>query len=266
MTKTRKIVISILAVGVSAIIINTNHQYSQKINQGDSFVASGKYDEASTAYAQALKLKANNEVETKLNKTLILKSSTDDFKDGMSDFNAKDYNLALTSFKSVIREDSENYRTAVDKIKQCIKLEDDSQIKLAKEYASSKEYKTAIQCVNTALSIDASNQQLIDLKNKYTNEKADAEANAVAEANAKAKADDIAKAKADAVVKANADAKARTKGVKIGMTTDECINSIWGKPNSIHRTTTANGTSEQWVYGNTSYLYFDNGILTNIQN
>jgi len=73
---------------------------------------------------------------------------------------------------------------------------------------------------------------------------------------------------ADATAKANEDAKARTEGVKIGMTTDECINSTWGRPDSINRTTTADGVSEQWVYGDTAMnlLYFDNGILTNIQN
>jgi hypothetical protein len=38
----------------------------------------------------------------------------------------------------------------------------------------------------------------------------------------------------------------------------------WGPPNHVNRTITANGISEQWVYGG-GYLYFSNGILTAMQ-
>lgn len=56
------------------------------------------------------------------------------------------------------------------------------------------------------------------------------------------------------------------KKVKIGMTQDMCIAS-WGEPDSINKTITSNGASEQWVYeGIGEYLYFTNGILTAIQN
>ena len=64
--------------------------------------------------------------------------------------------------------------------------------------------------------------------------------------------------------KAEAAWKARG-GVKIGMTTAQVLKSNWGKPNNINRTTTRNGTHEQWVYGGHNNLYFDNGILTAIQ-
>ena len=40
----------------------------------------------------------------------------------------------------------------------------------------------------------------------------------------------------------------------------------WGEPGKINKTTNAFGRSEQWVYGSGSYLYFDNGKLTTIQN
>lgn len=55
-------------------------------------------------------------------------------------------------------------------------------------------------------------------------------------------------------------------GAYIGMTPQQVINDTnWGKPKSINRTTTAAGTSEQWVYGIGTYLYFDNDRLTSIQ-
>jgi hypothetical protein len=52
--------------------------------------------------------------------------------------------------------------------------------------------------------------------------------------------------------------------VKIGWTKSMCIAS-WGKPYDINRTTTTYGTNEQYVYSLKKYLYFENGILTAIQ-
>ena len=51
----------------------------------------------------------------------------------------------------------------------------------------------------------------------------------------------------------------------VGMTAEEVRNSTWGKPEDINRTTTAYGVHEQWVYSNNRYIYFDNGIVTTIQ-
>lgn len=56
---------------------------------------------------------------------------------------------------------------------------------------------------------------------------------------------------------------------KIGMTKDQVRNDTsLGDPDSINRTTTADGVSEQWVYEkytSATYLYFVNGILQVIQ-
>jgi hypothetical protein len=53
--------------------------------------------------------------------------------------------------------------------------------------------------------------------------------------------------------------------VKIGFTAEMCVES-WGEPNDINKTTGSYGVHEQWIYGDGSYLYFENGILTAIQN
>lgn len=55
-------------------------------------------------------------------------------------------------------------------------------------------------------------------------------------------------------------------GVRLGMTADEVKCSGWGKPESVNRTTTRHGVHEQWVYGGRNYLYFEDGVLTSIQN
>lgn len=55
--------------------------------------------------------------------------------------------------------------------------------------------------------------------------------------------------------------------ISIGMTKD-MVRASWGDPDDINRTTRANYTREQWIYGRTSnrkFIYFENDILTTIQ-
>ena len=64
--------------------------------------------------------------------------------------------------------------------------------------------------------------------------------------------------------------KKKSEGVRLGMTEQDVLDSSWGKPDEINRTTYTFGVHEQWVYRgayyNNSYLYFEDGILTTIQN
>lgn len=52
---------------------------------------------------------------------------------------------------------------------------------------------------------------------------------------------------------------------EIGMTSEEVLNSTWGRPKDINRTRTEYGTHEQWVYNIGKYIYLDDGIVTTIQ-
>ena len=55
--------------------------------------------------------------------------------------------------------------------------------------------------------------------------------------------------------------------VKIGMT-KEMVKLSKGEPSDINRTRNEYGTSEQWVYGslgNRYYIYFEDGVVTSIQ-
>ena len=51
----------------------------------------------------------------------------------------------------------------------------------------------------------------------------------------------------------------------ISMTKDEVLNSTWGEPEKINKTNTRYGTREQWCYSQNKYIYFENGIVTSIQ-
>lgn len=57
----------------------------------------------------------------------------------------------------------------------------------------------------------------------------------------------------------------KMKKPSIGMTKDEVINSTWGKPEDINKTTTRYGTTEQWCYSGYKYIYFEDGKVTSIQ-
>lgn len=58
----------------------------------------------------------------------------------------------------------------------------------------------------------------------------------------------------------------RKQGVRVGMSKDDVLASSWGRPETVNRTTTAQGTREQWVYGGRNYLYFEGDRLVSIQN
>ena len=55
--------------------------------------------------------------------------------------------------------------------------------------------------------------------------------------------------------------------VRIGWSKQMC-REAWGEPDDIKKTIGSWGTHEQWVYGDIycDYLYFENGVLTSIQN
>ena len=61
-------------------------------------------------------------------------------------------------------------------------------------------------------------------------------------------------------------ALAKKPDARIGMTSKQVRNNTnWGEPLSIRTTITKYGKQEQWIYEGYQYLYFENGVLTTIQ-
>lgn len=88
--------------------------------------------------------------------------------------------------------------------------------------------------------------------------------------DAKKRADDVeakAEAKRQKVAAAERKAYAKSRGVNLGASKQEVLDSAWGKPSYVNTTIHAWGTSEQWVYRNMrrGYLYFEGDVLTSIQ-
>lgn len=55
------------------------------------------------------------------------------------------------------------------------------------------------------------------------------------------------------------------KAPEIGMTAEEVRQSTWGEPQDINKTTYSWGIKEQWCYSGYRYIYFEDGIVTAIQ-
>ncbi|WP_273401716.1 hypothetical protein [Traorella massiliensis] len=51
----------------------------------------------------------------------------------------------------------------------------------------------------------------------------------------------------------------------LNMTEEEVLNSSWGEPDDINVDYYTWGTTEQWVYSSRGYIYFENGVVTAIQ-
>ena len=60
-------------------------------------------------------------------------------------------------------------------------------------------------------------------------------------------------------------ARKRSEGVHIGMSQEDVLASSWGRPQGVNKTIYSFGVREQWVYGGSNYLYFDDGVLKSIQ-
>lgn len=61
-------------------------------------------------------------------------------------------------------------------------------------------------------------------------------------------------------------AECKRKGAPhIGMTYKQVEATCWGKPDHVNRSETAGAIHDQYVYGDSRYVYLSNGIVTSIQ-
>jgi hypothetical protein len=111
-----------------------------------------------------------------------------------------------------------------------------SLVNIAKNASSNNNFSAAVKAMNDAMSLNHRYTEALELKNKYLELKTQQEK-----------------------------AIKKTQGVRLGMTKQDVRDSSWGKPKDINRTITEYMTYEQWVYDGYKYLYFEDGILTTIQ-
>lgn len=267
-------IILVLTLFVICGLVGCYITYSKHINLAKISFKNENFDEAIYNYKLAEKYNLEYDSDNDIIDVTNIKNSKLSYKIGIEEFKDKDYVRAVNQLRSVIAKDKKRYSDALKKIKVCENEITKSNLDLAKKSMQQQKYEESMEYLDVAMTMQPDNSEVKQLysqcKGVIDKTKADADAKAKAEQDAqdaKAKAEQEAK---DAKALEEAKAKAKTEGVKIGMTQQQVLDSSWGKPDQINKTTSAYGTREQWVYGYNSSkmncLYFENGILTDIQN
>lgn len=133
-------------------------------------------------------------------------------------------------------------------------------IEEAKSEINSESYSSAMYTLEKYLNIGYSEADKLYKQAQNAEERE--EAKKIAEEKARKNAEEREKAKKAAEEKA----RKKSEGVRIGMSKQDVLDSSWGKPKDINTSIGSWGIHEQWIYGGGNYLYFENGILTSIQN
>lgn len=151
---------------------------------------------------------------------------------------------AVKAFQDVIKED-DDYNNGVEKITEISKTLAQKYADEAQKSYSNNFYSLAAINIERAYNYDKDNKDVIRLKDFYIQKNQE----------------DLNKKKQEELKE-----KKKSEGVRIGMTKQDVLDSSWGKPEKINKTTTKYGVREQWVYGNGNYLYFEDDKLTSVQN
>lgn len=245
---------------------SNNKEYNKYLGLAEEQIVQDKLDEAAKNYQIALQYKWNDGVQAKLDLTNKLIASKASFNTGNESYDQKEYMLAISRFKQVIPDDSTRYNLAQAKLVESIHLYTGEKFTLGSESYNQKDYTGAVQAMKLILLVDEQNLQAKELLKKYVhalNEKQRADREVE---NKRLAAIREAANREAAAQEAAAKAKAKSEGVRIGMTQEQVLASSWGRPQKVNKTTTAYGVHEQWVYSGYNYLYFEDGILRTIQN
>ena len=103
---------------------------------------------------------ASNSAEEKIAAINSVNSSRSAFSSAEDLFSGKRYDEAISYYKKVVPEDSENYTAASAKIEECINLYREEALKSAKEYENTGDYASAVSVVDSALSVLNNDEQL----------------------------------------------------------------------------------------------------------
>ena len=142
----------------------------------------------------------------------------------------------------------------------------DEYIEEAKKQYDLKDYNKAYNSMLSATTIRRDDKELQKLKDLYLSEFT--KERDLKEAKERKEREQREREQKASEEKRIREEKARKKkeGVVIGMSKQDVLDSSWGKPQKINRTTTSYGVHEQWVYNGYNYLYFEDDKLVSIQN
>ncbi|MDP4143967.1 MAG: hypothetical protein Q8936_05710 [Bacillota bacterium] len=174
--KFRKLVIVILLIIIIAVPASVlgyqNYNFNKLYNTGSELLKKESFDEAISAFNNALKYKPNQKtlVESKIKLSKDLKDSRVVFESAVKLESGKKYLDAIAAFKKVKQSDIKRYSDAQNKIKECNDNYIKENIDNAKNEASNKNFEKAITYLDTILKFDTGNKIAQSLKDEYNNE------------------------------------------------------------------------------------------------
>jgi len=241
---------------------NTNNSVLQQ-HKGVQLISEGKWDEA----AQSLSSANNGDLKVLYN-----------YAESHISMNKNDYEMALhyvsetpANYNGILSNDVINYKIQLesDKVKHGFDLIENKNYDKAATwfYGLSKNNSTLEPLYNYAQAVSkyyTGDYNMAQFYAKAINDYSGYGSDIVTAFKEKV----LSEVTPEKIVQQEARDKAakKSQGVRIGMTKQDVLGSNWGKPNHINKTTRSYGVHEQWVYSGNNYLYFEDGILTTIQN
>jgi hypothetical protein len=165
---------------------------------------------------------------------------------------------------------SKQFYAAASTLRLCVWATDDPKIKALFRDAEIRNYRSEIDdskapAVRRAEALEKFASEYPEEAKKYTAQLDQLRSQAAVQEAEMKRSTSMATSNAASQAALQEAAVKRRQGVSIGMSKDDVLASSWGKPRSVNRTVTASGVHEQWVYRG-GYLYFEDGVLTAIQN
>ena len=135
------------------------------------YLKEGNLDAADAILQEITMIDTNKDVmrlSSDLDSAKTINASKASYDLGIKQMSDQLYLEAVDSFRKVIKEDTERYADAQSKISDSNKSYIDGTLQKAKDAASTKDYKSALNYLEQVLKIDQNNQEALKLKSEYT--------------------------------------------------------------------------------------------------
>jgi tetratricopeptide (TPR) repeat protein len=143
-----------------AMASTLKNQVSDLIKQGDSYYASGAYDNAIDEYQKGLKLDPENSVlKNKLQQAQLKKQVDDLIEEGDSHYTKGGYDVAIGEYQRGLNLDPHN-SVLEGRIQRTRKKQIDTLMKLGDSDRGNGNYEQAIEKYRKALALDPNNEKL----------------------------------------------------------------------------------------------------------
>ena len=147
---------------------NTSQNYKKHLNVASSYMSAEQYDNAITAYKEALKYTNDTNINKQIELANVLKNSKEVYDTAVKQMNDKKYLDAIETFDKVDKQDVKRYSASQKKIVECKKSYIAGNLKIANDDLKINKFDEANKYLNDILKIDANNSDAKKLRDDIT--------------------------------------------------------------------------------------------------